>query len=51
MHGVGLVVAVPGSGVHKLEEAPCSPSLESGRARIPWWRLVATINGMSPLCS
>ena len=40
-----------GSGVHKLKRAPCSPSLESGTAGIPWWRLVATINSMSPLCS
>ena len=39
------------SGVHKLKRAPYSPSLESGRAGIPWWRLVATISSMSPLCS
>ena len=40
-----------GSGVHKLKRAPCSPSLESGRAGNPWWQLVATISSMSPLCS
>ena len=40
-----------GSGVQKLKRAPCSPSLESGRAGNPWWRLVATISSMSPRCS
>ena len=40
-----------GSGVHKLKRAPCSPSLESGRAGNPRWRLVATISSMSPRCS
>ena len=51
MRGVGPVVAVLGVGVHKLKKAPCSPSLESGRASIPWWQLVATISSMSPLCN
>ena len=52
VRGVGLVVAVPGVGGPQVKKkAPCSPSFESGRARNPWWRLVATISSMSPLCS
>ena len=39
------------SGVHKLKQAPSSASLESERAGIPWWRLVAAISTASPLCS
>ena len=40
-----------GSGVYKLKRAPYSPSLASGGAGNPWWRLVATISSMSPLWS
>ena len=50
VHG-GLVVFVRAVAGPQVKGASCSPSLESGRAGNPWWRLVATISSMSPLCS
>ena len=37
MRGVGLVVSVRAVGGPQVKKAPYSPSLESGRARNPWW--------------
>ena len=53
VRGVGLVVAVPGIGGPRVKKSPLQPILgvEGGGGGNPWWRLVATINSMSPLCN
>ena len=53
VRGVGLVVAVPGVGGPQVKKSRLQPILgvRGGGGGNPWWRLVATITGMSPLCS